>query len=107
VKQPESLFATLAVRVVPRAATEGVAGYDGGVLRIRLCAPPLEGRANEALVRFLAKSLGVPNKHVTLASGEKGRNKIVRIEGMTLDAVLSLLVASDNGDSRACRAGSR
>ena len=99
-KKPDSLSATLTVRVVPRAAREGIAGYEGGVLRIRLCAPPVEGKANEALVRFMAKALGLPRKSVTIASGEKGRNKIVRIDGMPLEAVLPLLAASDDADSR-------
>jgi len=93
VKQPETPSATFAVRVVPRASKEGVAGFEGGVLRIRLNAPPVEGKANEALVRFLAKELGVSRGSVTLVSGEKGRNKIVRIDGMTSEAVLSALVS--------------
>ena len=92
-KQPETPSATFAVRVVPRASKEGVAGFEGGVLRIRLNAPPVEGKANEALVRFLAKELGVSRGSVTLVSGEKGRNKIVRIDGMTSEAVLSALVS--------------
>jgi len=74
---------TLSVRVVPRSSREGVAGFEGGVVRIRLNAPPVEGRANEALLKFLAKALGVSRAQLTLVSGETGRNKIVRIAGMT------------------------
>ncbi len=102
--------ATFAVRVVPRSAKEGVAGYDGEVLRIRLNAPPVEGKANEALGRFLAKALGVSRGSVTLVAGEKGRNKIVRIEGMTREAALSALIppgGPSGGDPRAPRTGSR
>jgi len=95
-KRPEAApSATFAVRVVPRAAKEGVAGYEEGVLRIRLNAPPVEGKANEALARFLAKALGVSRRSVTLVSGEKGRKKIVRVDGMTLEAVLSALTSPD------------
>ena len=90
-KQPDTPYATFSVRVVPRASKEGVAGFEGGVLRIRLNAPPVEGKANEALTRFLAKALGVSRGSVTLVSGEKGRNKIIRIDGMTQEAVLSVL----------------
>jgi len=71
-----------------------VAGFEGGVLRIRLSAPPVEGKANEALVRFLAKALGVPRGRVTLAVGVRGRSKIVRVEGMTTEAALALLAPS-------------
>jgi uncharacterized protein (TIGR00251 family) len=84
--------ATLPVRVVPRSAREGVAGCEGGVLRIRLNAPPVEGKANESLARFLAEALGVPRRDVTLVAGGRGRNKIVRIAGMTLEAVLTALI---------------
>lgn len=83
--------ATLSVRVVPRSSKEGVAGFEGGVLRIRLNAPPVEGKANEALVRFLAKAVGVPGSRVTLVKGEKGRNKIVRVDGITREALLAAL----------------
>ncbi|MFA6147480.1 MAG: DUF167 domain-containing protein [bacterium] len=83
--------ATVSVRVVPRSSKEGVAGFEEGVLRIRLNAPPVEGKANEALVRFLAKALGVPKSRISLVAGEKGRNKIVRIDGITLDALHAAL----------------
>jgi uncharacterized protein (TIGR00251 family) len=83
--------ATLSVRVVPRSSKEGVAGFEGGVLRIRLNAPPVEGKANEALVRFLAKAVGVPRSRITLVKGEKGRNKIVRVDGITREALLAAL----------------
>jgi uncharacterized protein (TIGR00251 family) len=83
--------ATLSIRVAPRSAKEGVAGYAEGVVRIRLCAPPVEGEANEALVRFLAKALGVPRRSVSLVSGARGRSKVVRIAGMTREAALAAL----------------
>jgi len=81
--------ATVSVRVVPRSSKEGVAGFEGGVVRIRLNAPPVEGQANEALVRFLSKALGVPKSRVVLVAGGKGRNKIVRVEGITREALLA------------------
>ena len=83
--------ATVSVRVVPRSAKEGVAGFEGGVVRIRLNAPPVEGQANDALVRFLAKALRVPKSRITLVAGEKGRSKIVRIAGVTREALMAAL----------------
>jgi uncharacterized protein (TIGR00251 family) len=68
------------------------------VVRIRLNAPPVEGRANEALIRFLAKALGVPRVRVTLVSGGTGRNKIVRIAGITRVEALSALGLSQPGE---------
>jgi hypothetical protein len=110
VKRSEGPAATFAVRVVPRSAKEGVAGYEGGVLRIRLNAPPVEGKANEALGRFLAKALGVPRGSVALVSGEKGRNKIVRIDGVSREAALAALIPPGGpigGDPPPPRTGSR
>ncbi len=89
--RPAGPSATVSVRVVPRSSREGVAGCEGGVVRIRLNAPPVEGQANEALVRFLAKALGVPKGRITLVAGERGRSKIVRVAGLTREALMAAL----------------
>ena len=83
--------ATVSVRVVPRSSKEGVAGFEGGVVRIRLNAPAVEGKANDALVRFLAKTVGVPRGRITLVTGERGRSKIVRVAGVTSEALMAAL----------------
>ncbi len=74
--------ATFAVRVQPRASRNAVAGKVGDALKVALTAPPVEGKANEACVDFLANLLKVPRSSVTIASGESSRNKVVRIAGM-------------------------
>ena len=74
--------ATFAVRVQPRASRNAIAGEMGDALKIALTAPPVEGKANEACVEFLANLLKVPRSSVTIASGESSRNKVVRIAGM-------------------------
>ena len=74
--------ATFAVRVQPRASRNAVAGEMGDALKIALTAPPVEGKANEACVDFLAILLKVPRSSVTIASGESSRNKVVRIAGL-------------------------
>jgi len=68
-----------------------VAGFEGGVVRIRLNAPPVEGQANDSLVRFLAKALGVPKNRITLVAGGKGRSKIVRVDGVTGKELMAAL----------------
>jgi uncharacterized protein len=83
--------AMLTVAVVPRASRDGVAGCEGGVIRIRLTAPPVEERANEALVRFLAGRLGVSRAAVNLVAGVRSRRKIIRIQGLDRDEVLRRL----------------
>ena len=79
--------ATLPVRVAPRSAREEVAGVTDGVVRIRLTAPPVEDRANEALVAFLSRVLGVPRRRVEMVTGERGRRKVVRVHGLTRDEI--------------------
>jgi uncharacterized protein (TIGR00251 family) len=74
---------TFVVRVVPRASRNQVAGVEGDALKVRLTAPPVEGKANEALVRFLAESLGVRRGDVTIVAGEHVRHKTIRVAGLT------------------------
>jgi hypothetical protein len=71
------------VRVQPRAARDEVAGWQEGILRVRVSAPPVEGEANRALAGVLARALGVKRSAVSLVRGERGRDKLVRVEGLT------------------------
>ena len=73
---------SIPVRVAPRAAQNQVAGAVGGVLKVRLTAPPVEGAANKALVKFLAKTLGLPRRQISLLSGHKARSKRLLIQGL-------------------------
>ncbi len=82
---------TLNVRVQPRASKDEIAGALDGALKIRLCAPAVEKRANEALVEFLSDLLKTPKSAVRIQSGEHGRNKRVEIRGVTRQQILDLL----------------
>lgn len=70
----------IAVHVQPGAKRTEIAGRHGDALKIRLAAPPVDGKANDALIAFLAESFGVPRRRVTLLRGAKSRDKVVRIE---------------------------
>jgi uncharacterized protein (TIGR00251 family) len=72
----------IAVRVTPRSARDEVTGWQDGALRVRLRAPPVDGKANEALRRLLADRLGVALSAVTIVGGETARLKRVRVGGM-------------------------
>ena len=72
----------LHLRVTPRAARSEVAGLHGDRLKIRLQAPPVDGKANRALLRFLADRLGLPAARLQLAAGAKGREKTVMVRGI-------------------------
>lgn len=91
-------LATVAVRVAPRAARDELAGWRDGALRVRLTAPPVDDRANEALVRLLARALDVPRSRVELAAGGRGRNKIVRVRGMRTDELFRRLGLQEPAD---------
>jgi len=83
---------TLVVRVQPRASKDEIAGEMGGALKVRLRAPPVEDRANEALVEFLAVLLKTPRSAVRILSGERSRTKHIEIRGVTRQQILALLV---------------
>ena len=75
--------ATFAVRVQPRAKRNAVLGEHGDAVKIALAAPPVEGRANEACIAFLAELLGVPKSSISLVSGATWRTKVVTVAGTT------------------------
>jgi uncharacterized protein len=73
------LVIVLTLHVQPGAKRTGVAGRHGDALKIRLAAPPVDGKANEELLRYLASVFGVPHRNVTLVRGDSSRRKVVRI----------------------------
>lgn len=75
-------FAEIAVRLQPRARTTEIVGERGGALVVRVTAPPVDGRANEALCRLIAKRLRVARGRVEIVRGEGARDKLVRVEGI-------------------------
>lgn len=75
------------VRVQPRASKNEIAGIHGDALKVRLNAPPVDGAANEALVKFLAEIFAVARRDVRILAGESSRSKIIEIEGITARAV--------------------
>jgi uncharacterized protein len=81
----------VAVRVIPRAKRNEIAGERDGALVVRLTAPPVEGAANDALIEFFARALGVPKSAVQIVGGERSRNKRVAIAGVTDQQIRALL----------------
>jgi len=80
------------VRVQPRASKDEISGEMAGALKVRLRAPAVEDRANEALVEFLAQLLKTPKSAVRILSGERSRTKRIEIRGVTQQQILALLV---------------
>jgi uncharacterized protein (TIGR00251 family) len=86
----------LRVRVQPRASRTELVGPVGDQLRIRLAAPPVEGAANDALVRFVAQTLGIRRAAVILVAGASSRSKVVELSGMDEVAVRTRLGLAGN-----------
>lgn len=74
---------TFKAKVHPRAKKDAITGEVGEALKVALTAPPVEGRANDALIEFLARLLKVSRSSVTIAAGQSSRNKVVRVAGLT------------------------
>lgn len=72
----------LRVLLSPRAGKNAIVGMQGEDVKIKIAAPPVDGAANAALVKFLAKTLGLASEQISLVAGQTGRHKIVKIEGM-------------------------
>jgi uncharacterized protein len=79
--------ATFAVKVHPRAKRNAITGEVGDALKLALTAPPVDGKANEACIEFLAKLLNLPRSSVTIAAGLTSRNKVIRVAGLSAEEV--------------------
>ena len=79
------------LHVQPRARSTEFAGFHNGSLKMRVQAPPVDDAANQAIVRFFSKLLGIPKSSLLITSGAKSRDKILRIEGISLSHLLSRL----------------
>lgn len=84
----------LTLHIQPGAKKSGCAGRHGDALKIRLAAPPVDGKANEALLRFIAERLGVAKSAVALKSGQTSRHKVVEVSGSS-PAALAALAGAD------------
>ena len=85
---------TLALRVHPGAKRNAVGGFHAGALKVSITAPATDGRANDALIAFIAEWLGIPKARVTLISGATNRSKTLRIAGKSAAEVQAALVES-------------
>ena len=82
---------TLAIKVIPGAPRSQVVGWLGEAVKVKVQAPPIEGRANEALLKFLAEQLDLPPRCVALVRGDSSRQKLVRISGLVQAEALQRL----------------
>ncbi len=80
----------VALHVQVRARSSGIAGLHGGALKLKIAAPPADNAANEAIVSFFSSLLSVPKSRIRIVSGQKSRDKILRIDGLSLADFLAV-----------------
>ena len=83
--------AQFALRVQPRASRNAFAGVMGDAIKLAITAPPVDGKANQAVVEYLSDVFRVPKSNIVIVSGETGRNKLIAIRGMTAEQVMKVL----------------
>jgi uncharacterized protein (TIGR00251 family) len=87
----DAVETVIKVRVLPRSSRTEIVGKENGVYRVKLTDPPVEGRANKALVNFLSEKLGMAKSHIEITAGKTSKVKRVRLRGMSDVAVKQAL----------------
>jgi uncharacterized protein (TIGR00251 family) len=85
------------IHVQPRASKNGFAGIHDGAIKLRITAPPVDGKANALIIEILAKMFKVPKSAVLLTSGQQSRQKRFRVTGISMDAALTILAVAVGG----------
>jgi uncharacterized protein (TIGR00251 family) len=96
----EGFSGDISVRVQPRARSNEIVGDRDGVLLVRVSAPPVEGKANEALCKVIARSLGIARGRVAIVRGVGSRQKLVRVQGFSSDYLRKALLDQSGGSKR-------
>lgn len=86
-------MATVAVKVTPGAKRNQVAGLANGVLRVKIAAKAIDGKANDALVKYIAEIFGVRRRNVAIIKGLTSRDKVLAIEGLTQAQIEAIIIA--------------
>ncbi|MFC1839019.1 DUF167 domain-containing protein [Thermodesulfobacteriota bacterium] len=90
-KETESKYTEIDTRIIPKSSRNEIAGREGSVYRIKVTSPPVDGKANKALITLLSKLLKTPKKNIKIISGEKSRLKRIRINDISDDEFLKLM----------------
>jgi len=89
----DSSGTVIKVKVIPRSSRTDILGKENDIYRMKLSDPPVEGRANKAVIELLAEKLGVPRREIEIVSGKTGRLKTIRIRGLTAAEIAQALKA--------------
>ena len=92
--------ARITLRVTPKAARSEVVGFMEGVLRVKVAAPPVKGKANKELIALLSRILGVDKSRISIATGETSRHKVVAVDGLSREEIIERLSSSCDADAK-------
>lgn len=74
---------TIEVKVLPKSGRDEIRGFENGILKVRVSAPPIQGKANERLIELISRAMEVPRSHVTIMKGRTSRIKTISVEGIS------------------------
>ena len=89
----------ISLRVRPNAARSQVLGFTDGILRVKVAAPPVKGKANKELIAFLSQLLGIGKSSLAILKGHASRNKVITIDGLRQEDIMKRLSPSSSGDA--------
>jgi uncharacterized protein len=93
-KEADTTFIDIEAKIIPKSSRNEIISLDGGMVRIKVTAPPVDGLANRAVIGLLSKELKIPKKDIAIISGNKSKNKKIRIHGVSDLNFLKLLCPS-------------
>lgn len=82
-KEQDRAYSDISAKILPRSSKNEIAGIEGGIVKIRVTAPPVEGMANRAVIELISKELKIPKKDIEIISGDKSKNKRIRVYGIS------------------------
>ena len=85
---------TLTLHVQPNARQNEILGFEDGILRIKIAAPPIDGKANKELIAFLSKRLGISKSSITIDRGQTSKSKVISIIGLARDQIYERIEAA-------------
>ncbi|NLD35575.1 MAG: YggU family protein [Desulfatiglans sp.] len=82
-KEPDRTYTDIAAKILPKSSRNEIMGLEEGIVKIKVTAPPVEGMANKAVIELISKELKIPKKDIEIVSGDKSKNKRIRIHGVS------------------------
>lgn len=82
-REPANTFSDIEAKVVPKSSRNEIVGLEGGIVKIKVTAPPVDGMANRAVIELISKELKIPKKDIEIISGDKSKNKRIRVHGVS------------------------